>query len=52
MKKYLENNPKIVNYEKIIYHFPGSPGNYSSKYDKMKIFWEKIKNSLIDKNKE
>lgn len=41
MKQYLENNPSIVG-NKIIYHFPGGPGNYSSKYDKMINFWSKI----------
>ena len=42
MKKYLENNPKVVDNEKIIYHFPGAPGNYSSKFAKMTSFWGKI----------
>lgn len=35
MKLYLENNPTSIRDEMIIYHFPGGPGNYSSKYDKM-----------------
>jgi len=44
MKKYLENNPKILSNEKIIYHFPGGPGDYSSKFAKMTAFWDKMKN--------
>jgi lipopolysaccharide biosynthesis glycosyltransferase len=43
MKKYIENNPTTVSNEIIIYHFPGGPGNYSSKYAKMTAFWEKMK---------
>jgi lipopolysaccharide biosynthesis glycosyltransferase len=42
MKKYLENNPNEVSNEKIIYHFPGGPGHYSSKYYKMTHFWNLI----------
>jgi lipopolysaccharide biosynthesis glycosyltransferase len=42
MKRYLENNPSTVSSEKIIYHFPGSPGHYSSKWAKMVAFWDKI----------
>uniref|UniRef100_A0A6C0I6Q5 Methyltransferase domain-containing protein n=1 Tax=viral metagenome TaxID=1070528 RepID=A0A6C0I6Q5_9ZZZZ len=41
MKLYLENNPKSVD-SKIIYHFPGAPGHYSSKHSKMTAFWDKI----------
>ena len=26
----MENNPININREKIIYHFPGDPGNYNS----------------------
>jgi len=48
MKKYLENNPREFNKEKIIYHFPGTPGLYNSKYHKMSSFWEKIMYSLSD----
>ena len=47
MITYLENNPKIVENTKIIYHFPGGPGNFSSKYSKMTLFWNKIKNTII-----
>jgi len=42
MKKYFENNPSEVEKEKIIYHFPGGPGFYSSKYEKMTNFWKKM----------
>ena len=52
MKKYLENNPSIVNYEKIIYHFPGGPGHYASKYEKMTSFWEKMKYNIFDTRNE
>ena len=48
MKKYLENNPTVVNNEKIIYHFPGGPGDYSSKFAKMTAFWEKMKNRIFE----
>lgn len=44
MKDYLENNPSEINDKIIIYHFPGGPGCYSSKIDKMTKFWEKINN--------
>lgn len=42
IKKYVENNPIIVNSEKIIYHFPGHLGVYTNKYDKMISFWKKM----------
>ena len=42
MKTYLENNPTNVKSKKIIYHFPGTPGFYESKYAKMTSFWKKI----------
>jgi len=42
MKTYVENNPSDVSHTKLIYHFPGGPGNYDSKYDKMSAFWSKI----------
>jgi len=38
MKKYMENNPTVVNKEKIIYHFPEGPGHYESKLEKMNNF--------------
>lgn len=44
MKTYLENNPSIISPIKIIYHFPGGPGDYSSKHHKMTSFWGKICN--------
>ena len=43
LKKYVENNPSIVNAEKVIYHFPGGPGSYDSKFSKMTFMWDKIK---------
>jgi len=39
LKNYVENNPSIISSEKIIYHFPGTPGSYTSKYSKMTAFW-------------
>lgn len=48
MKKYMENNPGEVSNEKIIYHFPGGPGHYSSKSAKMTAFWEKMRYSICD----
>ncbi len=42
MKTYIENNPVNISKGKIIYHFPGSPGHYHSKYDKMNAIWKKI----------
>ena len=46
MKQYMENNPTEVSKDKIIYHFPGGPGNYSSKIEKMNNFFDKmIKNN-------
>jgi len=47
MKQYVENNPSRVKIEKIIYHFPGGPGNYSSKLTKMTEFWKKINKNLL-----
>jgi lipopolysaccharide biosynthesis glycosyltransferase len=51
MKKYLENNPTVVN-EKIIYHFPGGPGDYSSKWEKMTVFLEKMKSRIFETRKD
>jgi lipopolysaccharide biosynthesis glycosyltransferase len=42
MKQYVVNNPTIVDTKKILYHFPGGPGNYESKFQKMTVFWEKM----------
>ena len=42
MKLYVENNPSITDKTKIIYHFPGGPGNYSSKIEKMTSFWKRM----------
>jgi len=38
---YAENNPTCMTSDKIVYHFPGGPGNYQSKYDKMTDFLKK-----------
>jgi len=42
MKSYMENNPDVVDSSKIIYHFPGGPGNFPSKHHKMTSFWNKM----------
>jgi len=42
MISYLENNPINISKDKIIYHFPGGPGNYSSKIEKMNNFWSQM----------
>jgi hypothetical protein len=42
MKSYMENNPNGLDSSKIIYHFPGGPGNFHSKYHKMSYFWNKM----------
>ena len=42
LKEYVENNPTETQSKKIVYHFPGFPGLYSSKYEKMTMFWEKM----------
>lgn len=42
MKEYVENNPTTLNENKIIYHFPGTPGFYEDKYNKMTSFWIKM----------
>ena len=48
MKSYMENNPEFIN-NKIIYHFPGGPGHYSSKISKMTNFWNKmIETNIFD----
>lgn len=38
MKSYLENNAFIIDPKKLIYHFPGTPGHYQSKLQKMVFF--------------
>lgn len=50
MKKYLENNPTIVDTKKILYHFPGGPGHYASKFQKMTAFWEKMTSANTNAN--
>jgi lipopolysaccharide biosynthesis glycosyltransferase len=47
-KIYTENNPTNIE-DKVIYHFPGGPGNYQTKYDKMLDFSEKM--YIYHKNK-
>jgi len=38
MKAYAVNNDENVNSDKVIHHFPGTPGLYSEKMKKMKAF--------------
>lgn len=40
--QFLENNPTTVNLKRLIYHFPGGPGDYGSKLFKMKSFYSKM----------
>lgn len=42
MKLYLENNPTTSSPDKIVYHFPGWPGNSVSKLEKMTAFFDTI----------
>jgi len=49
MKRYLENNPSVVSNEKIIYHFPGDPGHYWSKLNKMTGFWDLMCKNICKK---
>jgi len=44
LKAYAENNPYGVHPNKLIYHFPGGkgPGDYTSKHQKMTLFWKKM----------
>lgn len=47
LKSYVENNPSVVSSEKIVYHFPGTPGFYDSKFYKMSNFWAKIESFIV-----
>jgi len=47
LKLYVENNPSILS-SKVIYHFPGGPGNYEYKSQKMIYWWNIIKLDLED----
>ena len=44
--KYFDNHqvysPVEINRELVIYHFPGGPGNHSSKFNTMTRFWNKL----------
>ena len=40
LNTYVENSPTSVSPDKIIYHFPGDPGSYNSKMEKMTAFWD------------
>jgi len=50
---YVENNPSRVLSTRIIYHFPGGPGSYDNKINKMKAFWNKMNNikGVLDNKK-
>lgn len=43
LKTYVENNPGSISEQKVVYHFPGTPGWYSSKLEKMADFMEKMR---------
>jgi lipopolysaccharide biosynthesis glycosyltransferase len=46
LKEYVKNNPYHVSSDKIVYHFPGNPGSYLSKFSKMTDFWQKMHNII------
>jgi lipopolysaccharide biosynthesis glycosyltransferase len=48
MITYVENNPTTLQRQRIIYHFPGGPGNYDGKYPKMCNFLNKINTSVYN----
>jgi lipopolysaccharide biosynthesis glycosyltransferase len=48
LKQFVENNPTKAVLDKIVYHFPGGPGNYSSKIRKMESFWSSFMNPSPD----
>lgn len=41
MDTFLANNPTSVD-DRVIYHFPGGPGDYNSKIQKMSVFWSQM----------
>jgi O-methyltransferase len=42
LKDYVQNKHDNILTDKVIYHFPGGPGNYESKYERMASFWSKL----------
>ena len=51
LESYVENNPAVAKPEKIIYHFPGNPGAYKTKFAKMSDFWRKMNLPTIENKK-
>jgi hypothetical protein len=47
MKTYAINNPPDITDIKPINHFPGEPGLYSSKYEKMMAFWKRANSTAF-----
>lgn len=42
LEDYVENNPSVIDKTKYIYHFPGGPGNFTSKIDKIMSFSKQV----------
>ena len=47
LKDYAINNPPNISDKKVINHFPGEPGLYSSKYEKMMAFWKRMNSTAF-----
>jgi|UniRef100_A0A6C0CCN0 predicted O-methyltransferase YrrM len=47
LKDYVVNNDNNIYSNKVIHHFPGGPGNYGDKIQKMTIFLNSIKDFTI-----
>jgi predicted O-methyltransferase YrrM len=50
MMEFVVNNDFNINSDKVIHHFPGGPGNYSSKIVKMMGFFNRLKDYTIMTN--
>jgi hypothetical protein len=50
LKSLVVNNDLNIFSDKVIHHFPGGPGHYGYKLEKMSVFLNEIKNSNVMKN--
>ncbi len=50
LNKYVVNNDKDINSNKVIHHFPGGPGVYEHKIETMTTFLNTIKDTTINNN--
>uniref|UniRef100_A0A6C0H222 Uncharacterized protein n=1 Tax=viral metagenome TaxID=1070528 RepID=A0A6C0H222_9ZZZZ len=48
VKTLVVNNDHNIHSNKTIHHFPGGPGNYGHKIEKMIVFLNELKNKLIN----